>query len=83
MPEDTPTPITAFISTAEASERYKLPQEYLAYLARKRVIVGQKIARNWLVVPSSIEAYLANRPKPGRKPTHSKGDGNEKSTRAP
>ena len=65
---ETPTQITDYISTAEASERYKLPQEYLAYLARKRVIVGKKIARNWLVVPSSIEAYLANRPKRGLKP---------------
>jgi len=68
MPEDTPAPITDYISTKEASERYKLPQEYLAYLARKQVIVGRKIARNWLVVPSSIEAYLANRPKRGLKP---------------
>jgi len=65
---ETPTQITDYISTAEASERYKLPQEYLAYLARKRVIVGKKIARNWLVVPSSVEAYLANRPKRGLKP---------------
>lgn len=65
---DTPTSITDYISTAKASERYKLAQEYLAYLARKQVIIGLKIARNWLVLPSSIEAYLANRPKRGLKP---------------
>jgi|GEM_PF-4616012 hypothetical protein len=63
-----PTPITDYISTAEASERYKLAQEYVAFLARKQLIVGRKIARNWLVVPSSLEAYLANRPKRGLKP---------------
>jgi hypothetical protein len=68
MPEDTPTPITDYISTKEASERYSIPQDYLGYLARKQVIVGLKIARNWLVLPSSVEAYLANRPKPGIKP---------------
>jgi len=74
---ETPTPITDYISTAEASQRYKLPQEYLAYLARKQVIVGLKIARNWLVLPSSIEAYLANRPKPGRKPGQKPGHATE------
>jgi len=65
---DTPAQITDYISTAEASHRYKLAQEYLAFLARKQLIVGRKIARNWLVLPSSIEAYLANRPKRGLKP---------------
>jgi len=68
MPEDTQTPITDYISTAEASQRYGLTQDYVAYLASKKVIVGLKIARNWLVLPSSIDAYLAHRPKPGPKP---------------
>jgi len=65
---DTPAQITDYISTAEASQRYNIAQEYLADLARKQVIIGLKIARNWLVLPSSIEAYLAHRPKRGLKP---------------
>jgi excisionase family DNA binding protein len=65
---ETPTPITDYISTAEASKRYGLSDSQIRQLLIRGRIRGRKIARNWLVEPSSIEAYLANRPKRGLKP---------------
>jgi len=68
MPEDTPTPITDYISTKEASERYGLSDSQIRHLLIVGYLRGRKIARNWLVEPASIETYLTNRPKRGLKP---------------
>ncbi len=65
MPVDS---LKDYISTKEASDRYGLAQEYLAYLAAQGTIKGIKIARNWLLYLPSLEEYMQNRPKPGPKP---------------
>jgi len=68
MPEDTPTSITNYVSTREAHEKYGLSDGQIRHLLISGRLRGRKIARNWLVEPSSIEEYLANRPKRGLKP---------------
>jgi hypothetical protein len=64
-PEVAMAEISEYISTREASERYRIAQEYLAYLARTEAIVARKMASDWLVLTASLEHYLANRPRPG------------------
>jgi len=65
---DTPTPITDYISTKEASTRYGLTQAYIRRLLRRGTIQGQRFAHDWLVYIPSLDAYTANRPKRGLKP---------------
>lgn len=55
------------ISVKEASEKYGLSDSQIRRLLISGLVSGRKIARNWLVIPSSIEAYMSNRPKPGLK----------------
>ena len=60
--------LSEYITTREASERYEISQEYLAYLARTEAIAARKMARDWLVLTGSLEHYMANQPRPGVKP---------------
>ena len=60
MPQD-------YMSVKEASERYGLSDSQIRRLLIAGIVSGRKIARDWLVVPSSMQAYMENRPKPGVK----------------
>ncbi|MBM4449169.1 MAG: helix-turn-helix domain-containing protein [Chloroflexi bacterium] len=68
MPEDTPTPITDYISTKEASERAHLTQDHIIRLLHRGAIQGIRKAREWLVYAPSLAAYIASKPKRGLKP---------------
>ncbi len=61
-------PLKDYISTKDASERFGIGQEYLAYLASHNIINGIKVARNWLLYVPALEQYVKNRPKRGPKP---------------
>jgi excisionase family DNA binding protein len=62
------TPITDYISTREASERAHLTQDHIIRLLHRGSIQGIRKAREWLVYIPSLDAYIAKRPRPGRKP---------------
>jgi excisionase family DNA binding protein len=65
---ETPTPITDYISTAEASERAGVARTHIQYLLRVGRMQGHKIGHDWLVFVPSLDAYIANRPRRGLKP---------------
>jgi len=48
-----------FLSLSEASKMTPYSQEYLSLLARRGVIPGTKIGKNWHITPSALEAYQA------------------------
>jgi len=65
-------PLPDYVSVRQAHERYGISPTQIRHLVKTGKIAGKKIAHDWLIVPSSLEAYLANRPKPGRKPGYCK-----------
>lgn len=56
-----------YISVKEASEKYGLSVAQIGRLLRLGKLQGRKIGNSWAVVPTSVELYLADRPKPGLK----------------
>ncbi len=62
-----------YLTTKRASEKYGLSDAQFRHLLIHGVIQGFKAGRDWLIVVESLEHYMANRPKPGRKPKD-KGD---------
>ncbi len=57
-----------FISLAEASKLVGLSSDHLRRLAIEGKLWAVKMGRNWVTTEESLRAYLATKPKPGRKP---------------
>ena len=55
----------AFISLAEASNRYGLRRTYLRQIAQKGRLKAQKIGGGWLTTPAAVEEYIRSRAKRG------------------
>ena len=56
------------ISLAEAADIYGLTPDHLRHLAQRKRLKAKKIAGVWLTTRASVEEYLENRYKRGRKP---------------
>ena len=56
------------LTTKQASEMYGLTDSHFRRLLEHGTIQGFKAGRDWLMDLESLEQYMANRPKPGRKP---------------
>jgi len=65
---DTANPISDYISTREASQRAGLSRRQITYLFRRGIIKGRKIGNSLAIIPSSLDTYMANRPRPGPRP---------------
>ena len=57
-----------YISTKEAAKKAGFSEEHIRKLVKKRLLKGRKIGRDWLIVPSSVDEYLASERKRGPKP---------------
>ena len=56
------------LTTKQASEMYGLTDSHFRRLLEHGTIRGFKAGRDWLIDIESLAQYMANRPKPGRKP---------------
>ena len=56
------------MTTRQASERFEITKAHIRLLLEREAIQGVKVGRDWFVLTSSLEHYMANRPKPGPKP---------------
>ena len=64
--------IDGYITTIEASKEYGLSDAHYRLLLERGTIKGVKAGLDWLISVESLEAYMNNRPKRGRKPGWSK-----------
>jgi excisionase family DNA binding protein len=60
--------LEGYLTTRQASEMYRLTDSHFRRLLEHGTIQGIKAGRDWLIDKESLEQYMANRPKPGRKP---------------
>ena len=60
--------IEGFLTTNEASERFGLSAAHIRRLLEHGTIKGVKAGRDWLARVDSLQTYIQNRPRPGRKP---------------
>ena len=60
--------IKGYVTTRQASERSGISQAQIRRLMQHGTLAGLKVGRDWLVRTSSLDYYMANRPKPGIKP---------------
>jgi len=60
--------ISELLNVEEASTYSGYSQRHLRLLLESGKIKGRKIGRDWVTTKEEICSYLANKPKPGRKP---------------
>ena len=60
--------IDGYLTTAQASARFGLSAAHIRRLLEYSTLRGVKAGHDWLLEIKSIEEYMANRPRPGRKP---------------
>ena len=60
--------IDGYLTTRQASEKSGISQAHLRRLMEYGKLSGLKIGRDWLIDVSSLDRYVANRPKRGPKP---------------
>jgi excisionase family DNA binding protein len=56
-----------YLTVRQAASQYGLSRNQVTYLLRQGILKGRKVERDWLIEEKSLESYIANRPKPGRK----------------
>jgi len=59
---------SGYITVKKSSEISMLSRKQIQKLLRDGTVQGIKIERDYLVVETSLRAYMANRPRPGPKP---------------
>jgi len=59
--------LKGYMTTREASNAYGLSDAHIRRLLEYGKVKGDKFGRDWLVRPSAMERYMANKPKPGPK----------------
>ncbi len=60
--------IDGYLTTKQASIRYGMSQAHIRRLAGAGALSGTKAGHDWLLEIASLEKYMANRPRPGKKP---------------
>jgi excisionase family DNA binding protein len=53
--------IQGYITTKQAAERGSIDPSHVVRLLQQGKIRGVKVGRDWLVIPESLDHYLANR----------------------
>jgi excisionase family DNA binding protein len=56
------------LTVAEATKKYGLSGGFLRRLLRQRRIEGRRMGNSWVIVSSSLDAYLKSERKKGRPP---------------
>ena len=51
----------------QASEAYGLSDAHIRRLLEYGKVKGEKVGRDWVIRPSTMDRYMGNRPKPGPK----------------
>ena len=59
--------LEAYLTSKQASEKSGISQGHIRRLMESGTLGGMKVGRDWLVGTGSLEHYMANRPKRGRK----------------
>ena len=59
--------IEGFLTTKQASAVSGISQAHIRRLLESKTVEGVKAGHDWLVRTDSLEHYMANRPKRGRK----------------
>ena len=62
------TVLEGYLTTKQASQMFGLSDAHIRRLLEHGTVVAIKVGHIWLVHATAMEAYMANRPKPGRKP---------------
>lgn len=60
--------IEDYLTTRQASAKYGLSQAHIRRLLEAGTLRGVKAGHDWLAQMSSLEEYMANRPRRGKKP---------------
>ena len=60
--------LEGYLTTKQASLRCELSQAHIRRLLEVEKIEGVKAGHDWLLQISSLDKYMQNRPKPGRRP---------------
>ena len=60
--------IDGYLTTAQASAQFGLSAAHIRRLLEYSTLKGVKAGHDWLLEINSIEEYMTNRPRPGRKP---------------
>jgi excisionase family DNA binding protein len=61
--------ISGYLTTKQASVHSGISQDHVRRLLQTGTVEGVKLGHDWLVLVSSLEHFMANRPRPGRKRT--------------
>lgn len=56
------------LTTKEVAVRADLHFRHVGSLVRQGKLTGQKVGNGWLILASSVAAYMSNPRKPGPKP---------------
>ena len=59
--------IEGYLTSKEASAKSEMSQGHIRRLMESEALAGLKVGRDWLIQTSSLESYMANRPKRGPK----------------
>ena len=54
-----------YLTTKAASQRCGLSRDHVMRLLERGIIDGTKAGRDWFVTIEALDAYMANRQKPG------------------
>ncbi len=57
-----------FIGTNEAVEKTGFTPDHIRKLVRFGKVAGKKIGRDWVIDTKSLEKYMVQERKPGKKP---------------
>ena len=69
--------IESYLTTGQASNRFGLSQAHIRRLLGSGTLDGVKMGRDWLVLTTSVEGYVASRSRLGRKSGRG-GNGNHR-----
>ncbi|GHO82011.1 helix-turn-helix domain-containing protein [Dictyobacter formicarum] len=60
-------PNRPYLTTPQAAEHADFTLSYITYLLRNNKVEGFRLAREWFVYTDSLDAFLAQKRKPGPK----------------
>ena len=56
------------LTAKQAAQKFGLSDSHIRRLLENGKVQGTKVGNLWLIPNSAMEEYMANRPRPGRKP---------------
>ncbi len=55
------------LTSTKAAELAEYSRDHIGLLLRRKLIIGEKIGRDWMVSAKSLHDYIKKNPKPGPK----------------